>query len=126
MTECFLRIPQKLLLHAGLAVECKEYIAIFKALEAESISSKGAKLDERLILCLLLLLERARGSQSIWHEYIAILPRTYGGLPLHLPPDNLRMSHAIYDMEFIDPVTVLGNVIKGVTRLQEVAHACND
>ena len=37
----------------------------------------GDALDRRWMLCLLLLLERARGKQSFWAQYIDVLPRTY-------------------------------------------------
>ena len=37
----------------------------------------GDALDRRWMLCLLLLLERARGKQSFWSQYIDVLPRTY-------------------------------------------------
>ena len=38
----------------------------------------GDALDRRWMLCLLLLLERARDKQSFWAQYIDALPRTYG------------------------------------------------
>ena len=37
----------------------------------------GNALDRRWMLCLLLMLERARGKQSSWAQYIDVLPRTY-------------------------------------------------
>ncbi|CAL5225504.1 g8333 [Coccomyxa viridis] len=37
----------------------------------------GDKLDRRWTLCLLLLLERARGAQSFWAAYIDALPTSY-------------------------------------------------
>lgn len=44
----------------------------------------GAALDHRWMLCLLLILERARGRTSKWAPYISILPTAYGAgsLPL--------------------------------------------
>ena len=38
----------------------------------------GDALDQRWALCLLLILERARGSASAWAPYIRILPTRYG------------------------------------------------
>ena len=40
----------------------------------------GDALDQRWALCLLLILERARGSASAWAPYIRILPARYGAL----------------------------------------------
>lgn len=40
----------------------------------------GTNCDQRHILCLLLLLERARGAASQWAPYINILPSSYGEL----------------------------------------------
>ena len=38
----------------------------------------GAEIDSRHLLCLLLILERAKGEASLWHLYIQYLPQTYG------------------------------------------------
>lgn len=45
----------------------------------------GDKLDRRWTLCLLLLLERARGAQSFWAAYIDALPTSYSKPLLKLP-----------------------------------------
>lgn len=71
---CFLRVPQRLLLHEGSAYADADFGAAFCALRAEA----GAALDRRLVLCLLLLLERARGDASAWAPFIRVLPASYG------------------------------------------------
>ena len=38
----------------------------------------GSALDQRWMLCLLLILERTRSTASKWHAYIDILPTRYG------------------------------------------------
>ena len=38
----------------------------------------GKELDERYLLCLTLLIERCKGSDSVWAPYIDILPKTFG------------------------------------------------
>ena len=67
-------MPQRLLLHEGTAYADAEFGAAFGALRAEA----GAALDRRLVLCLLLLLERARGDASAWAPFIRVLPASYG------------------------------------------------
>ena len=37
-------------------------------------------LDKRWTLCLLLLIEQARGKDSKWAQYINVLPQSYGAL----------------------------------------------
>ena len=74
---CFLRVPQRLLLHEGTAYADAEFGAAFRALRAKA----GAALDRRLVLCLLLLLERARGAASAWAPFLRVLPASYGAAP---------------------------------------------
>ena len=54
-----------------------------------------AALDRRWMLCLLLILERARSTASNWHAYINILPTRYGAsvprLTLFLPQHWLEL-----------------------------------
>lgn len=69
-----MEIPQSLLMQSGLAAEHPEYGNAFRALKKEI----GNGLDERFLLCLLLIVERSRGLESLWAPYIRILPETYG------------------------------------------------
>lgn len=48
--------------------------AAFRALQQQ----EGTKLDERSILCMLLVLERCRGAASQWAPFISVLPEQYG------------------------------------------------
>ncbi|CAL8466995.1 g6531 [Coccomyxa elongata] len=66
-------IPQHLLLHEGLAWAHGVYGSAFKLLKEEI----GDALDRRWTLCLLLLIEKARGNASIWASYIEVLPQHY-------------------------------------------------
>ncbi|BDA40695.1 probable actin-histidine N-methyltransferase at N-terminal half [Coccomyxa sp. Obi] len=66
-------IPQHLLLHEGLAWDHSVYGSAFKLLKEEV----GDALDRRWTLCLLLLIEKARGKASKWASYIEVLPRQY-------------------------------------------------
>lgn len=77
----FIKIPQQLLLHAGLCdVDCL-FGQAFNELKAEA----GVAMDDRHLLCLLLIVERAKGTSSKWHPYISYLPQTYGAsLELHV------------------------------------------
>ena len=59
----------------------------------------GDDLDRRYTLCLLLLLEKARGTESYWAAYIAALPTSYSKPPLLNPsclqstaPDHRKQS----------------------------------
>jgi hypothetical protein len=73
--DCFLRIPQHLLLEASLAVSPKYNLQpVFYALIE---SDTASEIDERTLLVLTLLLERAKGASSKWAPYIDILPQTY-------------------------------------------------
>ena len=71
--ETVISIPQHLLMHAGVAVDSSDYGPAFKLLIAEM-----GVVDQRNILCLLLILERARGDASKWSAYINMLPPVYG------------------------------------------------
>jgi len=71
---CVLRVPQRLLLHESVALADVRFGGAFRALRAEA----GPGLDARAALCLLLLLERARGPASAWAPYVDVLPDTYG------------------------------------------------
>ena len=72
--EAFITVPQTLLLHAGLCNQDPIFGHAFSQLQTEA----GANLDGRHLLCLLLVVERAKGSKSLWHPYIQFLPQTYG------------------------------------------------
>ena len=77
----FVKIPQQLLLHAGLCCFDCQFGQAFNKLKAEA----GVAMDDRHLLCLLLIVERAKGMSSEWHPYISYLPQTYGAPPqLHL------------------------------------------
>jgi len=67
-------VPQRLLLHESVALADVRFGGAFRALRAEA----GPGLDARAALCLLLLLERARGPASAWAPYVDVLPDTYG------------------------------------------------
>jgi len=67
---CVLRVPQRLLLHESVALADVRFGGAFRALRAEA----GPGLDARAALCLLLLLERARGPASAWAPYVDVLP----------------------------------------------------
>lgn len=70
----FARIPQHLLLHAGLCCHDCTFGQAISELKAEV----GVEMDDRHLLCLLLIIERAKGTNSKWHSYISYLPQTYG------------------------------------------------
>lgn len=77
----FVKIPQQLLLHAGLCHGDGAFGQAFHKLKAEA----GVEMDDRHLLCLLLIVERAKGVSSKWHPYISYLPQTYGASPqLHI------------------------------------------
>ena len=65
-----LKVPASLLLHAALALRDPTWGPDFALLAR-------TERDPRVLLALLLLLERRRGSRSAWHPYIAALPTTY-------------------------------------------------
>ena len=67
-------MPQRLLLHAGICSQDPTFGEAFSQLKAEA----GDALDSRHLLCLLLIIERAKGPDSLWHPYINYLPETYG------------------------------------------------
>jgi len=71
----FLNIPQQLLLEASLATS-PDY-NLQPAFAALLLLDGAEEIDERTLLVLTLLLERAKGAASKWAPYIAILPRTY-------------------------------------------------
>ncbi|KAG1666307.1 hypothetical protein FOA52_004788 [Chlamydomonas sp. UWO 241] len=71
--DTIISLPQDLLLHAHVASEDAEYGDAFRALAEEL----GPNTDQRHLLCLLLILERARGTESKWHAYINVLPKAY-------------------------------------------------
>ncbi|KAK9823277.1 hypothetical protein WJX72_001533 [[Myrmecia] bisecta] len=71
--SCFLRIPQHLLLRAELALQDPVYGKALTALAAEA----GPSLDERFLMCLLMIIERCKGESSLWGPFLAVLPRTY-------------------------------------------------
>lgn len=79
--EPILTIPQKLLLTAALAFSPRYCLQrIFSELQE---AGEDPLPDERAILVLLLLVERARGGNSAWAIYISTLPEIYGQLNLH-------------------------------------------
>ena len=72
--DAFLRVPQDTLLHVGAAQRDPVYGLLFSQLELQA----HAEMDARYMLCLLLILERAKGSKSAWAPYIDFLPTAYG------------------------------------------------
>jgi len=72
--ETLISVPQPLLLHAGTAFEDPEFGQCFRQI-AQEAGLNGA--DLRPILCLLLVLEKARQDSSRWSPYISILPESY-------------------------------------------------
>lgn len=72
--EAFVTITQRLLLNADLCHQDPVYGDAFGQLKREA----GAEIDSRHLLCLLLIVERAKGEASLWHPYIQYLPQTYG------------------------------------------------
>ena len=76
-----MRVPQRLLLHEGVAYLDRDFGPAFRRLREEA----GPALDKRLVLCLLLLVERARGAASAWAPYVNVLPSSYGAAP-RTPP----------------------------------------
>ncbi|DBA67229.1 TPA: hypothetical protein ACH3X2_001539 [Trebouxia sp. C0005] len=71
--EAFVTIPQRLLLNADLCHQDPVYGHAFSQLKKEA----GADIDSRHLLCLLLIVERAKGEASLWQPYIQYLPETY-------------------------------------------------
>jgi len=72
--EAFVTMPQRLLLNADLCHRDPVYRHAFSQLKKEA----GAEIDSRHLLCLLLIVERAKREASLWHPYIQYLPETYG------------------------------------------------
>lgn len=62
------------MLHAGLATADPIYGGAFCAL----LTEVGTELADRFVLCLVLLVERIKGSASTWAPYITMLPTAYG------------------------------------------------
>jgi len=62
------------LLNADLCHQDPVYGHAFSQLKEEA----GADIDSRHLLCLLLIVERAKQEASLWHPYIQYLPQTYG------------------------------------------------
>ena len=103
---CILRVPQHLLLHEGHAWAHPTYGEALRKLKVKlhtipilqqvppavnqnclpptsvccvhGQAEVGDCLDSRWMLCLLLIIERARGFRSRWAPYISILPTHYG------------------------------------------------
>ena len=71
--ECIVRVPARCLLRVAVGLEDLQYGKAVHALRDES----GPELDTRYLLCLVLLLERAKGPASAWAPYINALPATY-------------------------------------------------
>ena len=67
-------IPPHLLLHAGLC----EKDAMFGVALTKLKKQAGDQIDSRHLLCLLLILERAKGTDSFWYHFIQYLPKSYG------------------------------------------------
>ncbi|GAX85353.1 hypothetical protein CEUSTIGMA_g12770.t1, partial [Chlamydomonas eustigma] len=61
-------------MHHGQAIKCPEFGVAFQTLLQHEVSLVH---DKRQILCMLLILERCKGSLSHWAPYIDILPETY-------------------------------------------------
>lgn len=76
-----------MVLHPGLALNDAEYGTAFRRLLLEDL---GDSPDPRHVLCLLLLVERARGPASPWQPYISTLPEAYDD-PFWWPESDLRL-----------------------------------
>ena len=74
--DAFLKVPQNILLHADATQRDTDYGPLFSQLKGQA----GNDLDTRYLLCLLLICERAKGSNSDWAPYIGFLPTSYGKL----------------------------------------------
>ena len=85
---CFLEVPQELLLTADLARNLKYPLA---SVFASMLTTAAGLDDDRLILVLVLLMERARGRHSKWAAYISILPVTFSMQSLTLYPHPCHM-----------------------------------
>ncbi len=55
----------------------------------------GKGLDQRHVLCLLLLLEKARGAESQWAVYIDLLPQRYGEGPYAVHASTLLHCESV-------------------------------
>ena len=87
---CFLEVPQELLLTADLARNIEYPLA---SAFASMLTAAAGLDDDRLILVLVLLMERARGRHSHWAAYINILPMTFSKQALTLYPHPCHMPH---------------------------------
>lgn len=68
-------IPQQLVMKADLAALAEyDLQPVFSQLKSQT----DCAFDERAVLVLLLLIERAKGSASKWATYINSLPQEYG------------------------------------------------
>ena len=65
----------------------------------------GTCVDQRNVLCVLLILEKARGDTSVWAPYIDILPQEYGKNPRGSGHTNYIITLcSLYDMRvFLTP-----------------------
>ncbi|KAL6761322.1 hypothetical protein V8C86DRAFT_881423 [Haematococcus lacustris] len=66
-------IPQRVLLHADCAYRDPEFGQAFSRLKEEL----HVELDARSVLCLLLIVEKAKQQSSGWAPYISLLPDVY-------------------------------------------------
>ena len=95
----FLSVPQHLLLHAGLCCRDRMFGQAFSQLKADA----GVEMDDRHLLCLLLIVERAKGSDSEWHPYISYLPQSYG--------TSCGVYTYVYDLRLIHGLILMGTII---------------
>jgi hypothetical protein len=106
--DTLISLPQSLLLHAGIATEDPDYGEAFRWVQwpgqpppgsetragrallfsspshvnplprHRQLQQESKDLDQRYVLCLLLILERAKQERSTWSLYLGILPSSYG------------------------------------------------
>ena len=81
-------MPQELLLTADLARNIQYPLA---SVFASMLTAAAGLDDDRLILVLVLLMERARGRHSKWAAYISILPLTFSKQSPTLYPHPCHM-----------------------------------
>jgi hypothetical protein len=89
VAEHLLSIPVSLLLRADVGLSDSAYGAAFRALRAEV----GADLDDRLLLVLVVLVERLKGHESRWATYISYLPTEYGAASVRFQGPHPSAAH---------------------------------
>lgn len=99
--EEVMRVPASAAVNAATCARHPELGSTYEALMREG------KIDERLAVMLFLMIERRRGEQSAWKEYIDCLPRTFD-VPLYFDDDELERE-------------LKGTTLYGAAKAQRVA-----